>query len=133
MRKVRGQVASANKEPAGGPHEGIKIHGHSVIDLRSPKGELVEHREFESSYVGHLPTILAGKFRSGGWETGLMGGTSTYYILAPVTGSGEVPPALDRLPPDCYQHRHCLSSTKSNRLLRCFSFSRSLCQSKKQF
>lgn len=32
------------------------------------------------------------KFRSGGWETGLMGGTSTYYILAPVTGSGEVPP-----------------------------------------
>jgi hypothetical protein len=82
----------ANKEHAGGPHEGIKIHGHWVIDVRNPKGEFVEHREFENSYVGHLPAILAGQVSVGGWEIALVGGTSTYFFVVPVTGVGEVSP-----------------------------------------
>ncbi len=86
------ESASANKEHAGGPQEGINIHGHWVIDVRNPDGMLVTHREFENSYVGHLPAILAGQVSVGGWTIGLIGGASTYYLLAPVTGVGVVTP-----------------------------------------
>jgi hypothetical protein len=122
VRKLRGQVTRQpkrserrrTKSPAGGPHEGIKIHGHWVIDLRSPKGELVEHREFESSYAGHLPTSLAGQVSVGGMGNGPDG--RNIHLLHTRSGNRKrrSPPALDRRLLDCYQHRHCLSSTKSN-------------------
>jgi hypothetical protein len=36
-------------KPAGGPREGIKVHGHWTIEVRNPDGKLVTHREFENS------------------------------------------------------------------------------------
>jgi hypothetical protein len=52
----------AKEEREDGPHEGIKVHGHWVIDVRNPDGSLVTHHEFEnalrpSSMV--LPQILS--------------------------------------------------------------------------
>src|SRR5437879_3747133 len=41
------QVAAA---PAGGPQEGIQVHGAWTIDVREPDGTLVEHREFENAF-----------------------------------------------------------------------------------
>src|ERR1039458_1875644 len=36
-------------KPAGGTQEGIKVHGHWIIDVRNPDGALATHREFENS------------------------------------------------------------------------------------
>ncbi len=56
-------IAQAPKAaPSGGPHEGIQVHGHWVIEVKNPDGTLAEKREFENAYVGGgiLPKILAG-------------------------------------------------------------------------
>ena len=34
---------------ASGPQEGVKVHGHWVIDVKNPDGTLAQHREFENS------------------------------------------------------------------------------------
>jgi hypothetical protein len=85
------ESAPASREHTGGPHEGIKIHGHWVIDIRSPKGELVDHREFENSYVGQLPAILAGQASVGGWSVFLNGNILDAVTLQ-VTGVGNPSP-----------------------------------------
>jgi len=36
------------KPPAGGPREGVKIHGHWTIDVRNPDGTLDNHLDFEN-------------------------------------------------------------------------------------
>jgi hypothetical protein len=41
--------AETETEPQKPGGEGVKIHGHWVIDLKSPDGKLVDHREFENS------------------------------------------------------------------------------------
>lgn len=84
--------ATADKEHAGGPHEGIKVHGHWLIDVRNPNGTLAEHRDFENAYVGNLPAVLAGQVSIGGWQIALLGSASTYFLPAPVTQVGVVSP-----------------------------------------
>ena len=42
--------AEAKSERPG--HEGIKVHGHWVIDVRNPDGTLATHREFENALQG---------------------------------------------------------------------------------
>jgi hypothetical protein len=42
-------VPAAERDTTGGPHEGIKVHGHWTIEVRNPDGALVTHREFENS------------------------------------------------------------------------------------
>jgi hypothetical protein len=39
----------AERPSSGGMHEGVKVHGHWVIEVRSPKGKLLSHTEFENS------------------------------------------------------------------------------------
>jgi hypothetical protein len=41
--------ATAEKAEPGGKSEGIKVHGHWIIDVRNPDGTLATHREFENS------------------------------------------------------------------------------------
>jgi hypothetical protein len=52
----------ANPAKPGG--EGVKVHGHWVIDVRNPDGALVQHREFENSLqqtgAGFLVGLLSG-------------------------------------------------------------------------
>ena len=42
------KTAAAPSEPAS---EGIKVHGHWVLDVKNPDGKLVEHREFNNALV----------------------------------------------------------------------------------
>jgi hypothetical protein len=55
----------------GGTHEGIKVHGHWVIEVRNPDGTLAQRREFENSLSplqSQLQSLLAGNSVVGGWE-----------------------------------------------------------------
>jgi hypothetical protein len=50
---------------AGGPHDGIVVHGHWVIDVKNPDGSVAEHRDFENNLGntgnGILQQILIGQ------------------------------------------------------------------------
>ena len=82
-----GQANAANTAPAaaGGLHQGIKVHGHWVIEVRNPGGKTIQRREFENSLTGFAPQfieyLLSGWAVPGGW----------YIILSdpnnPTTGS----------------------------------------------
>ena len=41
-------VSPAKREP-GGTHEGVKVHGHWMIEVKEPNGKLISHTEFENS------------------------------------------------------------------------------------
>ena len=73
-------------KPAGGAQEGIKVHGHWIIDIRNPDGTLATHREFENS----LTTTGAAGLSSSLGRTGVIG---LWYIvvqggLCPAGGGG---------------------------------------------
>jgi hypothetical protein len=57
---LAGQPATPAKRGPGGTHEGIKVHGHWMIEVRSPDGKLVSHTEFENSLFGSgiLPLLF---------------------------------------------------------------------------
>ena len=48
--------ATAAGETGHGPQEGIKVHGHWIIDVKNPDGTLAQHRDFENSLSN--PNIL---------------------------------------------------------------------------
>ncbi len=54
----------ATAKPSGAQHEGIKVHGHWIIEVRNPDGTLVSHHEFENALDPSsgqlLPTVLLG-------------------------------------------------------------------------
>jgi hypothetical protein len=62
--------------------QGLKVHGHWVINVRNPDGTLVEHREFENSLVitgqGSLVGLLSGYLVPGDWM----------IVLGPQSGNG---------------------------------------------
>jgi hypothetical protein len=68
-------VAPAKRQP-GGTHEGIKVHGHWMIEVRSPDGKLISHTEFENSLQGGgrsaLALLLSG-YTPGDWMVVLDG------------------------------------------------------------
>jgi hypothetical protein len=50
--KAAQKPANANvpeSERATGPQEGIKVHGHWVIEVRNPDGKVATRREFENA------------------------------------------------------------------------------------
>jgi len=54
--------------PNSGSKQGIKVHGHWVIDVRNPDGTLAQHHEFENSLVDlgfNLTSLLAGTITIG--------------------------------------------------------------------
>src|SRR5262249_41441373 len=69
-------VSSAAREH-GGPQEGIKVHGHWVIEIRNQDGTVVTHREFENALAtqGHenLAALLAHAAAGGHWLVTLQG------------------------------------------------------------
>lgn len=64
-------------KPAGGTGEGIKVHGHWIIDIRNPDGTLATHREFENSLTTAGATILVNSLGrtnvTGLWQVYLFG------------------------------------------------------------
>ena len=78
----------------GGPHEGIKVNGYWVIDVRNPDGSLVSHTEFENSVDPNSGTPqLAGLLKqvrtAGHWAIRL-GGTRTPGAQPACTGGAAV-------------------------------------------
>ncbi len=66
-----GQQAAAPK-PASTLNQGLKMHGHWIIDIKDPDGTLVQHHEFENSvqYDGqnYLVGLMSGYGAAGPWE-----------------------------------------------------------------
>jgi hypothetical protein len=72
---AQGQAAASEKARPG--QEGIKVHGHWIIEVRNPDGKLVTHREFENALVTSggtlLSQVLARSASVGFWAVGLGG------------------------------------------------------------
>jgi hypothetical protein len=79
----------AAQSPANGKTEGIKVHGHWMIEVRNPDGMMVTHREFENSLAsngaGLLATVLAHSLTFGIWEVHL---GSQVAGMSPCVSSG---------------------------------------------
>jgi len=79
--------------PAGGPHEGIKVHGRWTIEVRNPDGSLASRHEFDNSLMDGGSAFIAGLL--GGfysrvdyweiWESG------THTTIPEYLGPGEAP------------------------------------------
>jgi hypothetical protein len=50
----------AGMAPSGSQHEGVKMHGHWIIDVKNADGTLAEHRDFENTITGFGQELLAG-------------------------------------------------------------------------
>ena len=59
-------VATAQAQQAAGsvsgPHQGIKLHGHWVIEVRNPDGTLASRHEFDNSLISSGKSLLAALF-----------------------------------------------------------------------
>jgi hypothetical protein len=64
-------------EPAGGPSEGIKVHGDWTIVIRNPDGREASRHEFRNQYFGAsglLPRVLKHEATVGEWVISMQGG-----------------------------------------------------------
>jgi hypothetical protein len=77
-------VAPAKRQP-GGTHEGFKVHGHWVIEVKNPDGTVTARREFENSVqtsgMAYLASLLAGNNSPGGLSV-LLNGQGTSFSLS---------------------------------------------------
>ncbi|HTW46496.1 MAG TPA: hypothetical protein VMD92_01035 [Acidobacteriaceae bacterium] len=81
-------AASQPERRPGGTHEGIKVHGRWIIEVKNPDGTLAQRREFENSLSplqSQLQSLLAGNSVVGGWEISLSASLGATSIC---TGNG---------------------------------------------
>ena len=82
---AQAQAASGATKPAAGPHQGVKIHGHWTIEVRSPNGAVVSRTEFENALVQPGGTQdLAGLLLGGA----VVGGYRVYLTSSPTAFTG---------------------------------------------
>ena len=83
------------KRIAGSEQEGIRVHGHWVIEVRNPDGAITARREFENSLqstgASALASFLVGREVPGAWSVylngqGLAGGTAEAGPCVPFSG-----------------------------------------------
>ncbi len=63
------------KADSGGKNEGIKVHGHWVLEIKNPDGSLASRHEFENSLATAPPStgpallggLLYGQYAAGPW------------------------------------------------------------------
>ena len=84
-------VQTALASPSsGGPSEGIKVHGHWIIEVRDPDGTLVSRREFDNALSGGggriLANILGRENSAGRWRIRLLGSTSANQACLDASG-----------------------------------------------
>jgi hypothetical protein len=72
----------AAQKPAPGINQGVKMHGHWIIDIKNPDGTLAQHHEFENSIQYDGQNYLVGLL-SGYASPGAMG----IYFTAPTNGT----------------------------------------------
>jgi len=82
--------AAAQNSPAKpsapkGDFEGIKVHGHWVIEVKNPDGKVVTRREFENAIqpfgATYLAALLAGNNSPGGLAI-LLNGANSFFLLS---------------------------------------------------
>jgi hypothetical protein len=75
-------AAAGPQGTAGSINQGVKMHGHWIIDIKNPDGTLVEHRDFENSLESSAQGLLVG----------LMSGYLTpgdyMIVMGPQSGNG---------------------------------------------
>ena len=85
------RTAEPAAKPPGGPQEGIKVHGHWVIEVRNPDGTLVARREFTNKLVSDgalaLVRLLSRSSSVGRWVIDLDGGSSLSSPPSPCSGA----------------------------------------------
>jgi hypothetical protein len=78
--------SASEEEPSDAPVDGIKVHGHWIIDLRNPDGTLATHREFENSLqpsgAAALASNLARQIVTGTWLIQLQGTVCSGFYCA---------------------------------------------------
>ncbi len=71
-KQVMAQNPSTKPSAPKGQSEGIKVHGHWIIEVRDPDGKLANRREFENSLLGTgaalLTSLLGRTVTQGSWE-----------------------------------------------------------------
>jgi hypothetical protein len=76
-----GSAAGAGAQQAAGPREGIKVHGHWIIEVTNPDGTRAQYREFENALLAQggeaLSSILAGQLVPSTWFVWLGSEVST--------------------------------------------------------
>ena len=82
-------ASPATKKPG---EEGIKVHGHWIIDVKDKNGKIVEHRDFYNSLQD--PTMIA-LFMSGQAVVNTLAisvtGAHGTYVIYPSSSAGHVP------------------------------------------
>lgn len=88
------QAAAPGQHRPGGTREGVKVHGHWMIEVRSPDEKLLSHTEFENSLTTAGNTVLSGFLLGsevpGGYTVILSGNGSEQNgpcPMVPLTGS----------------------------------------------
>lgn len=87
--------AFARPSLAQGPQEGIKVHGHWVIDVRNPDGTLASHTEFENALkpggAGLLATLLSREASAvRGWTVVIGPGNGAFGLENQFDGSARI-------------------------------------------
>lgn len=84
---VERSSAAEESSQRGGPHEGIKVHGHWTIEVRNADGTIAARHEFENSLSpvggGVLSALLARKNAVGLWRVTLSSTTTAGVCSAP--------------------------------------------------
>lgn len=63
-------------------HQGVKMHGHWIIDVKNPDGSLVEHRDFENALEGGGQGFLVGLM------SGYLVPGNYMIVMGPQSGNG---------------------------------------------
>lgn len=96
--------AAGESTAKGAPQDGIKVHGHWIIEVRNPDGSLVTHREFENSLCCNGPALLAGCLvngcSKGGWDIIFYTVNAGTVCANPINGNVcDINPAIPTLNP----------------------------------
>jgi hypothetical protein len=82
LASVAAAKPASSQSGSGAINQGLKMHGHWVIDVKNPDGTLVEHRDFENALEGGGQAFLIG----------LMSGYLTpgdyMIVMGPQSGNG---------------------------------------------
>jgi hypothetical protein len=82
LRSVAGSPQEGGQMSNGSINQGVKLHGHWVIDVRNPDGTLVEHRDFENSLEPSAQGLLIGLL------SGYLVPGDYMIVMGPLTGNG---------------------------------------------
>lgn len=76
---AKSPAAQAAVSPAQGPHEGVKVHGYWIIEVRNADGTVARHMEFENQLCTTFTDLLSSGSVPGGDSTlsALLSGTAS--------------------------------------------------------